>query len=96
MIIGFNFNFVFEIGPKLAHFLTFMGSIMSKSFDELSAKIDGLTTTAGTIKSEIEALKVAQTQGDMTADEEAQVGAKLDVLTAALADAQAAGAPPSE
>jgi hypothetical protein len=71
--------------------LTWKDQIMA-TFAEMSAKIDALSATTATIKSEIDALVAAKAGGGMTADEEAQIDAKLDTLTTALGEAAAAGA----
>lgn len=84
----------FEIGHKTVALLCKLEKL-KMDFDTLSAQLDTMVSTVATIKSEIDALKVVQTQGDLTPDQEAQIAEKISTLQAALNDAAADGAPPT-
>jgi hypothetical protein len=59
-------------------------------FDELSSKLQQMIEVTASIKTEIENLKSQLAAGGMTAEEEAQLTAKIEALHTALNDASGA------
>ena len=71
---------LFDLGPVLtAHWSQLMATLA-----DFTAKLDSLDSKVADIAKEIADLKAAQAAGGLTADEEAQVSARLDALTTAL------------
>lgn len=73
-------NVILDLGPVL----TSLGSKIVAALTDFTTKLDALDAKVSEIAAEIQGLKDQLAQGGLSADEEAQVLARLDTLTTAL------------
>lgn len=77
-------SFVIEFGPATLA----LGAQILATLQDFTTKLDAIQTTIDAVKTEIASLKAQLAAGGLTADEEAQVLARLDTLETNLQAAQ--------
>lgn len=77
-------NIVFDIGPVLQ----VLGAKIMATLADFNAKLDALQASIDAVKTEIANLKAQIAAGGLSADEEAQVLARIDTLQTNLNAAQ--------